>query len=332
MSGELAVILTARTGSERLPGKMLAPVAGRPLIAWVIERLQQLHETVILATTTLSEDDELAAIGQHLSIPVARGPVADVVGRMELARRQYAPQAEFIMRGLGDCPFLELSLVKRAKWSLEKHQREAFLWATEPFQFPVYGAREFPYSRSGWEKILRLSQSSSARREHPDLSFHEERQRFQLLFHEPPKNVYFRAYRLEVDWPEDLALVRAVAEGPGMLAPLEQIIVFLDAHPDIAQLNRERVERTGPSTYPYSLRRQWHKLMQGQPVLRWDNAWWNPPVAGASPVFCGSGACLLGFASKGVLYTREAAIEGQAMVKCPCGAGRFWHGKHKETA
>ena len=57
----VAIILQARMGSSRLPGKVLADLCGRPLISFLIERLRrcELVDEIILATTSLSEDDVL---------------------------------------------------------------------------------------------------------------------------------------------------------------------------------------------------------------------------------------------------------------------------------
>ena len=67
-----AVIVQARTGSSRLPGKVLSDLCGRPLISFLIERLQNCKsvDEIILATTSLPEDDELAELGRTLSIKV----------------------------------------------------------------------------------------------------------------------------------------------------------------------------------------------------------------------------------------------------------------------
>lgn len=60
MSARAAIVIQARMGSERLPGKSLAPIAGRSLLARVVERLQVQQELpVVVATTTLLEDDLL---------------------------------------------------------------------------------------------------------------------------------------------------------------------------------------------------------------------------------------------------------------------------------
>lgn len=82
MTTASAIILQARMASSRLPGKALANLGGRPIVARCVERLAvRSSMPVILATTTRADDDVLAEEGRSLGIPVFRGAVDDVLGR-----------------------------------------------------------------------------------------------------------------------------------------------------------------------------------------------------------------------------------------------------------
>ena len=77
-----AIVLQARMGSTRLPGKALAPIAGRSILAHCLERLQARSGLpVVLATTTLPDDDVLCDEARALGVAVVRGPADDVLGR-----------------------------------------------------------------------------------------------------------------------------------------------------------------------------------------------------------------------------------------------------------
>ncbi len=317
---DLAIILTVRMESERLPGKALAQIADKPLTYWIVKRLQDIGQ-VVLATTTSAADVPLVDLARQMGIPFYRGPINDVVTRMHDAYHACLPNARYIMRGLGDCPFMAGELIARMVEVMERQHGEAFQWALAPYCTPVYGAREFPYSKSGWAKV----NSGSCAREHIDQFFHQNRRQFKVLYHEPPPTIYFRPYRLEVDWQEDYQLVKAVGEqGPGMLAPLPEIVKWLDEHPKVAGLNHGRVERTGPSCYSYRQQRGWITAMMGSAIMDWDDRLWQPPAEQAVPMFCASGQCFLGYGHNGVLYSRAGQIRGDAWLSCACGAGLRW--------
>ena len=323
---DLAIVLTARLGSQRLPNKALADVSGRPLLWWIVRRLQ-LAGNVILATTRHARDDELESLGEKLHIPVYRGSANDVVMRIDSAVKRYAQNAKYIMRGLGDCPYISPLIVLRATETLSKTNSEAFAWHLPPnaVQRLTYGSREFPYSRSGWQKIVDNARDDE--REHVDLYFHRNREEFKIAYHEAPPLVYFRNYRLEVDWVEDLELVRKIANDYDPLAELDHIIRYIDINNEIARINRTRVEKTGLSaSYSNAEMRTWFKLMRGVPIMSWDDTIWEPNDR-STPVFCLAGTCLLGYAdSNGVLHRKNGdMIVGKAKIDCPCKSGRIWN-------
>jgi len=325
MNNDLAIIATARMSSERLPGKAMRDVRGQPLIYWIVRCLSTITPNVVLATTREPSDDALAAFVEAMRVPVYRGSTNDVVARIDGALRAFHPDAKFVLRGLGDCPFMAGELVTRAVDVMRKRSGDAFVWALPPSVLPVYGAREFPFSRSAWQRIV--ANATGEEREHSDMYFHRNRKMFNILYHEPPVSAYFRDYRLEVDWQEDLDLIRSIADRMALLSPLQDIIKYLDGDHRVALLNHERVERTGPSTVSQAERRSYYELMRGQPVVTWDDRLWQPPTDKAEPIFCNSGQCLLGYGDKGVLHRSTGdQIRGDAYVSCECGGGKRWKG------
>lgn len=328
MAEELLVAITVRMNSERFPGKVLHEIDDKPLLYWIIERFKQVkpQPKIVIAATTDRMDDVLALFGARHNIPVHRGKVGDVVGQMEEIRQKYAPKAQFIMRGLGDCPFIEPTLVSRAVDVLKRTKGEAFSWYVhhDTAAQLVYGTREFPYSLSGWQKIVANSKENE--REHVDLHFHKNRENFNIIYHEAPSRTYFRPYRLEIDWEEDVRLVEKIAENVSLVMPLTTIIRYLDENNDIANINRELVEKTGlDASYDYDERRRWAKLMQGKPFITWNDEVYHPQDDRSTPIYCSSGKCIMGYGHKGILYRLNGdRIRGGAYMQCDCGAGLTW--------
>ena len=79
----IVAIIQARTGSKRLPRKVLKKISNISLIEWVILRLKKSRriKKIILATTKLKKDDILVTIAQKNRINFFRGPNLDVLGR-----------------------------------------------------------------------------------------------------------------------------------------------------------------------------------------------------------------------------------------------------------
>ncbi len=101
------VVIAARTGSSRLPGKALLPIMSVPVISFLIRRLKRskLAKNILLATTKLTEDDVLVDTALQEGIEVFRGTTNDVLKRYVEAASLYSVQ--YIVRVTGDCPFVD---------------------------------------------------------------------------------------------------------------------------------------------------------------------------------------------------------------------------------
>lgn len=106
---EVVAVLQARMSSRRLPGKVLAPILGKPMLWWEIRRICQAKrlDRLVLATSTEPEDDAIVAAG--LWPEVYRGSSADVLDRVWCAARG----AGHVVRLTGDCPLIDPQIIDR---------------------------------------------------------------------------------------------------------------------------------------------------------------------------------------------------------------------------
>jgi len=101
------VILQARMGSSRLPGKVLLPLAGRPMIDRVVDQLQRMTavKMIVLATSTAPADDSLFEHVKRSKINVFRGSELDVLDRYYECAQAF--DLDPIVRATGDNPFVD---------------------------------------------------------------------------------------------------------------------------------------------------------------------------------------------------------------------------------
>jgi spore coat polysaccharide biosynthesis protein SpsF len=112
----IAAIIHARLGSTRLPGKVMMPLAGQPMIGHTLKRVQsaQTIDAVILATTTHPDDDPLADYAASLGVTVFRGDEHDVLDRYYQAAKQFS--ADVVIRITGDCPVIDAAVIDQTRW------------------------------------------------------------------------------------------------------------------------------------------------------------------------------------------------------------------------
>jgi len=107
------IIIQARMTSTRLPGKVLIDLAGKPMLAQQLRRLQPCTavDQIVIATTVNDTDDPVVVLAEHEGLDVFRGSENDVLSRFVGAAAQ--SQAEVIIRVTADCPLIDAQVVDR---------------------------------------------------------------------------------------------------------------------------------------------------------------------------------------------------------------------------
>ncbi len=351
------VVITARLDSERLPGKALIDLGGKPNLLRQIERFQKCKrvDEIIVATSNEKVDDAITDTLIPMAVQVFRGDKDDVLGRVLGAVKclnnsdKELPRGTRILRATTDCPFISWELVDLA-FDLFKYYPAADtarLWGLGE-RVPVYGSGEFPVSLSCLERMdKQLKEMAVIHEESTEIRIMEAREHvtsdidayrlgYQVVYPLPPRRfteVFYRPYRLELDTPQDLELVNKVISELGINPSLQQVVRYLDANTEVAQINSEIMEKTGPGMYSLEQRARW-KSQQSINTVEWrgDWAWLNdiPEIPkDAKPLYCRKGCCYLGYVKREngthVLYVKDRhKLTGLATLNCECGAGRIW--------
>jgi spore coat polysaccharide biosynthesis protein SpsF len=232
----IIAISQARLGSTRLPGKVLKPIHGKPLLWWHLTRLKRARrlDGVILATTEAPGSDPIAAIAAELEIPVHRGSEADVLARFVGAAAQAG--AATIVRVTSDCPLIDPALIDQVIELYLAHRPDAHYASLDVERFPR-GLDTEVLSRAALDAAWTES-SDPFEHEHVTPFIWRRQERFgfrQLSVAEP-----IGRFRLCVDEAADLALVERLV---GELAPWQpdfgwrDCVATLQADPALAALN-----------------------------------------------------------------------------------------------
>jgi spore coat polysaccharide biosynthesis protein SpsF len=232
-------VVAGRMGSSRLSGKTMALLAGRPSLAHIVDRLRRVPELagVVLATTGESLDEPIRRLAEELDVPCHSGSVDDVLDRTLAAAR--AVGAQTIVQVTGDCPLVEPELVAEA---VELYRAER-----PDYVSTVLGGETFPvgldvevFSTDLLAEVESLTDDARDR-EHVSIYIYEHSERFRCLGIEAVGRRRRPDLRLCVDTAEDLEVVGAVYDAlwpTNATFDIDDVIGFLDRHPEVARLNR----------------------------------------------------------------------------------------------
>jgi spore coat polysaccharide biosynthesis protein SpsF len=246
VTARTVAIVQARVGSTRLPGKVLLPLLGEPMLTRVMRRAARARTlaAVVVAPTTLPEDDAIVALAEAEGWPVERGSETDLLERYLGAAR--AQGAETIVRITSDCPLIDPEVIDRTVDAFRASEVDYASNTLEPATYPR-GLDVEVVSREALERAGREDRDP-AWREHATPYIYRHPERFRLLRVPAEDTVDDRAdQRWSVDTPEDHAFVERIYAAFGRDDfTWREALAVVEAHPSWAELNRHVVQKPVP--------------------------------------------------------------------------------------
>jgi len=225
------LIIQARMGSSRLPGKILLPLGTSDNLVYVTERCKKIVDDVIIATSTLPQDDPVAAWCSMRNIACYRGSEDDVLDRYVQAAKPYNP--DYVIRVTADCPFVDIEMgIEMLNLMKEKQVDIIDLKGELPRGLAVevisYQALQYIHTH-GLEQ---------RHREHVTYYAYEYKKEFTRASYTVPSNRLYPELRITLDTTDDYTVLVNVAEHfNDLYISSSEVIQYLLDHPEIAKLN-----------------------------------------------------------------------------------------------
>ncbi len=237
----VVTVIQARTASSRLPGKVLRPLCGKPLLARLVERVKMatLVGIVVVATTTDADDDPIEALCHEEGYFCFRGHPTDLLDRHYRVGWQF--DADIVVKIPSDCPLIDPRLIDRVLAAfLDAPERYDYLSNLHPATYPNGNDVEvmtMSALETAWIEAARTME-----REHTTPYFWENPDRFRL------GNVtwetgldYSMSHRWTIDYEADYHFIYNVYAALYPQNPhfsLNDILQLLACQPHLAAINQ----------------------------------------------------------------------------------------------
>ena len=233
-------IIQARTGSSRLPGKIMMEIEGKTILEHMIERVSKSKklDKIVIATTTKEDDDVIVVLAKKLNIDYFRGSEDDVLDRYYNASRKF--NADVIVRLCSDSPILDGNIVDDV---IEKYLSGNYDFvgnlAPEYFSPRTYpdglGVEVFS---SELLADAQLNAKKPSEREHVTFYMWMQPEKYNL--HRLDYKNDSSKYRFNLDYAEDYKFLKKIFENfyqNNKNFNLDDIISWLEKNPDIFKIN-----------------------------------------------------------------------------------------------
>jgi spore coat polysaccharide biosynthesis protein SpsF len=253
---KVVAIVQARTGSTRLPGKVLKKINKKTMLEHVIERLKHaktLNE-IVIATSNKERDKPIIELAKRLNMSYFAGSEDDVLDRYLKAAEQV--EAEIIVRITADCPLIDPGIVDQVV-NCHKAKNVDLTYTSGSNLSASDRVRESKVFPSGLDvEVISIDALKKAHelssepidREHVIGFVYKHPELFEMAAVEPDNSLNRPQYHLSVDTKEDLEGVRRFyrkLKQSGEMLDVRDVIQFLDMHAsrDKSEANRRKGKR-----------------------------------------------------------------------------------------
>lgn len=229
-------------GSTRLPKKVMLPLAGKPLLIRMYERVAASNYAgkIVVATTGEEKDDPVVELCREHNIEYFRGDTNDLLDRHYKAALEYQPDA--VVKIPSDCPLIDPGVIDKVlKYYIDNYDKFDFVSNLHPATYPDGNDVEvmsFNTLKEAWQNASREFE-----REHTTPYIWENPDKFRIgnVIWETGKN-YSMTHRFTVDYKEDYDFIKAVYDelySESKIFTLGDILELLERKPEIRKINEK---------------------------------------------------------------------------------------------
>ena len=232
----ITAIIAARTGSSRLPNKVLLDISGKTALERMIERVKNAKtlDRIIIATSTNKIDDSIEKLCKQINIECVRGSENDLLSRYQLVVEKVKP--DIIVKMGADSILIDPLVIDKVVSTFLTNKYDYVSNYGIPKTYPEGCTVDVYTSKTLTEVFLKAKKPSEREHINP------------FIWNNPEQYTSFRVdyekdisnYRLSLDYKEDYIVIKSIFESLYPKNPcftLENIISWLEKNPEIQKIN-----------------------------------------------------------------------------------------------
>jgi spore coat polysaccharide biosynthesis protein SpsF len=238
---KIAILITARLKSTRLPKKVIKLIHGKTMIKHMLDRLKlaKLPDEIIICTSTVAQDDPFEAIAKEEGVKCFRGHPDDVIDRLTHAAKEY--EVDLVINCTADNPFVDPEYIDRL---VEFHIKNGN--AFSKIDGLPFGTFCYALSPKDMERVCQIKDEIDTEVWH---GYFMDTGKFKWgkLMVEDAK-VYWPDLRLTVDTPEDFQLITRIFDelyDGSTVFPLSDIVSLCIENPELPKINSSIIQKPG---------------------------------------------------------------------------------------
>jgi len=231
------LVIQARMGSERLPGKVLLKLGKISILEWVIRASKKIRDIddIIVATTSLKEDRLIEKLCSDKGISLFKGENTDVLSRIYKAVKKKNPKN--VIRITGDCPFLDPEICNQVLF-LHDNTKADYTSNTIPITWP--DGLDCEVMKFSALKKAKYSAKLPSDREHVTKWIKNNQNIFNIQSLICPFKDFYK-FRLTIDFESDYKLMKEIVKkfSDHQPIPYLSIIDYLKKNPKVLKINKK---------------------------------------------------------------------------------------------
>jgi spore coat polysaccharide biosynthesis protein SpsF len=233
------IIIQARTGSKRLPNKVLLKIKDKPILQHIINSLKYCKKVdqIIVATSTLKTDDEIEKLCFKMNVECFRGNSSNVLKRYHDCSKKF--HGEIIVRVTADNPLIDPTIIDKGI-SLLTERKMDYVSNMIHQSFPIgYLVEVFTFTTL---KRMFNEHTDNQSKEHVTFQLRKHPKGFKIGEFFAPKNKQRPNWRLTVDYLSDLKLIKKIyykLYNPNSFIKYNDVFDFLEKNPKLLEINKD---------------------------------------------------------------------------------------------